>query len=164
MRSGKSSDAPACAISEAPSSRARLIASRTRLDVLSASALIFFACPHPCMHLSPENGAISDAISAALCRRACGAANPCNRETIHLGSARIQPAAIAQLVRALDCGSRGPPFEPGWRYHIKHLNIIFFSGPFEADEFSRRVSNLSCCRIDGHEVRLTQPLSQTQPG
>ncbi len=27
------------------------------------------------------------------------------------------PAAIAQLVRALDCGSRGPPFEPGWRYH-----------------------------------------------
>ena len=26
-------------------------------------------------------------------------------------------AAIAQLVRALDCGSRGPPFEPGWRYH-----------------------------------------------
>ncbi len=25
-------------------------------------------------------------------------------------------AAIAQLVRALDCGSRGPPFEPGWRY------------------------------------------------
>ena len=26
-------------------------------------------------------------------------------------------AAIAQLVRALDCGSRGPPFEAGWRYH-----------------------------------------------
>ncbi len=27
-------------------------------------------------------------------------------------------AAIAQLVRALDCGSRGPPFKPGWRYHF----------------------------------------------
>jgi hypothetical protein len=27
-------------------------------------------------------------------------------------------AAIAQLVRALDCGSRGPPFEPGWWYHF----------------------------------------------
>jgi hypothetical protein len=27
-------------------------------------------------------------------------------------------AAIAQLVRALDCGSRGPPFEPGWRYQV----------------------------------------------
>src|SRR5262249_52461882 len=30
---------------------------------------------------------------------------------------RFRQAAIAQLVRALDCGSRGPPFEPGWRYH-----------------------------------------------
>jgi hypothetical protein len=28
----------------------------------------------------------------------------------------LRHAAIAQLVRALDCGSRGPPFEPGWRY------------------------------------------------
>ena len=27
-------------------------------------------------------------------------------------------AAIAQLVRALDCGSRGPPFEPGWWYQV----------------------------------------------
>src|ERR1700733_1206986 len=27
-----------------------------------------------------------------------------------------KPAAIAQMVRALDCGSRGPPFDPGWRY------------------------------------------------
>jgi hypothetical protein len=27
-------------------------------------------------------------------------------------------AAIAQLVRALDCGSRGPLFKPGWRYQI----------------------------------------------
>src|SRR5262249_5122995 len=25
-------------------------------------------------------------------------------------------AALAQLVRALDCGSRGPPFDPGRRY------------------------------------------------
>jgi hypothetical protein len=30
-------------------------------------------------------------------------------------------AAIAQLVRALDCGSRGPPFEPGRRYHAEGL-------------------------------------------
>jgi hypothetical protein len=28
-----------------------------------------------------------------------------------------QCAALAQLVRALDCGSRGPPFKPGRRYH-----------------------------------------------
>ena len=28
-------------------------------------------------------------------------------------------AALAQLVRALDCGSRGPPFEPGTWYHFK---------------------------------------------
>jgi hypothetical protein len=27
-------------------------------------------------------------------------------------------AALAQLVRALDCGSRGPPFEPGRRYQL----------------------------------------------
>ena len=26
-------------------------------------------------------------------------------------------AALAQMVRALDCGSRGPPFDPGRRYH-----------------------------------------------
>ena len=34
---------------------------------------------------------------------------------------RYQPhsgAALAQLVRALDCGSRGPPFEPGRWYHF----------------------------------------------
>ena len=30
-------------------------------------------------------------------------------------------AAIAQLVRALDCGSRGPPFEPGWRYQLNQI-------------------------------------------
>ncbi len=34
----------------------------------------------------------------------------------NLGSGRV--AAIAQLVRALDCGSRGPPFEPGWWYQF----------------------------------------------
>ena len=27
-------------------------------------------------------------------------------------------AALAQLVRALDCGSRGPLFKPGRRYHL----------------------------------------------
>ena len=35
-------------------------------------------------------------------------------------SARAHPArraALAQLVRALDCGSRGRPFNPGRRYH-----------------------------------------------
>ena len=34
-------------------------------------------------------------------------------------AAAIPPASadVAQLVRALDCGSRGPPFEPGRRYH-----------------------------------------------
>ena len=36
-------------------------------------------------------------------------------------AAQSSDAAIAQLVRALDCGSRGPPFEPGWRYHVKLL-------------------------------------------
>ncbi len=35
------------------------------------------------------------------------------------GQAAKWPASadVAQLVRALDCGSRGPPFEPGRRYH-----------------------------------------------
>jgi hypothetical protein len=28
------------------------------------------------------------------------------------------------LVRALDCGSRGPPFEPGRRYHGDQANQI----------------------------------------
>ena len=31
----------------------------------------------------------------------------------------MSSAAIAQLVRAPDCGSGGPPFEPGWWYHLK---------------------------------------------
>ena len=26
------------------------------------------------------------------------------------------------MVRALDCGSRGPPFKPGWRYHRHFCN------------------------------------------
>jgi hypothetical protein len=29
-------------------------------------------------------------------------------------------AALAQLVRALDCGSRGPPFKPGRWYHYSY--------------------------------------------
>ncbi len=41
---------------------------------------------------------------------------PCNHGSILLRSGALRHAAIAQLVRALDCGSRGPPFEPGWRY------------------------------------------------
>ena len=43
-------------------------------------------------------------------------AKPCAPTALTLVSARTLRAAIAQLVRALDCGSRGPPFEPGWRY------------------------------------------------
>ena len=38
------------------------------------------------------------------------------RSALPLVSRALRLAAIAQLVRALDCGSRGPPFEPGWRY------------------------------------------------
>ena len=45
-----------------------------------------------------------------------GPRKACNRKTQPLGSRAALPAAIAQLVRALDCGSRGPPFEPGWWY------------------------------------------------
>src|ERR1700679_1565986 len=42
---------------------------------------------------------------------------PCNGETLTLVSRPVALlAAIAQMVRALDCGSRGPPFDPGWRY------------------------------------------------
>ena len=47
-------------------------------------------------------------------------ARPCFRPSVELGSRHV--AAIAQLVRALDCGSRGPPFEPGWWY----VNLKFF--------------------------------------
>jgi hypothetical protein len=44
--------------------------------------------------------------------------NPRIRVAIRAGQSYIAPqAALAQLVRALDCGSRGPPFEPGRRYH-----------------------------------------------
>jgi hypothetical protein len=33
-------------------------------------------------------------------------------------------AALAQLVRALDCGSRGPPFKPGrWYHYFYHFRI-----------------------------------------
>ena len=35
-------------------------------------------------------------------------------------------AALAQLVRAPDCGSGGPPFEPGRWYHSQHLSIHAF--------------------------------------
>lgn len=46
--------------------------------------------------------------------------NPRIRVAIRAGQSYIAPqAALAQLVRALDCGSRGPPFEPGRRYHPK---------------------------------------------
>ncbi len=38
-----------------------------------------------------------------------------SKSKIHM--VRSLRAALAQLVRALDCGSRGPPFEPGRRYH-----------------------------------------------
>ena len=33
-------------------------------------------------------------------------------------------AALAQLVRALDCGSRGPLFKPGRRYQFSSDNVI----------------------------------------
>src|SRR5690554_6023770 len=36
----------------------------------------------------------------------------------------ISFAALAQLVRALDCGSRGPPFNPERRYHFPPVPII----------------------------------------
>ena len=37
-------------------------------------------------------------------------------------------AALAQLVRALDCGSRGPPFDPGRRYHPESRVLLLFCG------------------------------------
>jgi hypothetical protein len=52
-----------------------------------------------------------------FCLLASPYSRSCNRGSILLRSLRLRRAAIAQLVRALDCGSRGPPFEPGWRYH-----------------------------------------------
>ena len=39
------------------------------------------------------------------------------------GSGPLGWAALAQLVRALDCGSRGPPFEPGRRYQFGFLRM-----------------------------------------
>ncbi len=37
---------------------------------------------------------------------------------LHEPGASSPRAAVAQSVRALDCGSRGPPFDPGQRYHF----------------------------------------------
>lgn len=33
-------------------------------------------------------------------------------------------AGVAQLVRALDCGSKGPGFDPPPRYHSKYLKAL----------------------------------------
>src|SRR5271156_6835123 len=49
----------------------------------------------------------------------------CNGEALTLISRPVAiPAAIAQMVRALDCGSRGPPFDPGWRYQQYQSVIV----------------------------------------
>ena len=40
-------------------------------------------------------------------------------------------AALAQLVRALDCGSRGPPFDPGRRYHHYSTSVPDYRAPVE---------------------------------
>ena len=41
--------------------------------------------------------------------------------SLKLKANNARRAALAQLVRALDCGSRGPPFKPGRRYHFKRI-------------------------------------------
>ena len=49
------------------------------------------------------------------------------------GDTSAASAALAQLVRAPDCGSGGPPFEPGRRYHKSTVCIQPYRSP------SRRV-------------------------
>ena len=38
-------------------------------------------------------------------------------------------AALAQLVRALECGSRGPLFNSGRRYHSAETGVLLLSQP-----------------------------------
>lgn len=60
-------------------------------------------------------------------------------------------AALAQLVRALDCGSRGPPFDPGRRYHplIKDFS----------NYLQRRGSACCYARLQGRHRGVTGSLS-----
>ncbi len=53
------------------------------------------------------------------------------------GAISAGSAALAQLVRALDCGSRGPPFKPGRRYHLpipvyRYCAVVISSRPISA--------------------------------
>src|SRR5229473_1911196 len=64
------------------------------------------------------------------------AASPCQRPPFLLGSPR-HPAAVAQLVRAPDCGSGGRWFESTQLYHSR-INII--SKDFDGGNLPRKVS------------------------
>ena len=65
-----------------------------------------------------------ESLDARTDRYGHGRAGACMRRPFQLVSAPLKRAAIAQLVRALDCGSRGPPFEPGWRYQMKSQTLL----------------------------------------
>ncbi len=51
------------------------------------------------------------------------------------GAISADSAALAQLVRALDCGSRGPPFKPGRRYHLSPSLSLLRGCDFQPSDF-----------------------------
>lgn len=78
---------------------------------------------------------------------------------------RYQPhlgAALAQLVRALDCGSRGPPFEPGRWYHLSIKNndfrvvwIALSFGPISSNQLTTSKRDASLSLRWGYRTNVT---------
>lgn len=66
-------------------------------------------------------------------------------------------AGVAQLVRALDCGSRGPPFKPGRRYHFSlacHSNTtLCCSAPVARLKINMRLSLVTTAYQSGPWVK-----------
>jgi hypothetical protein len=71
------------------------------------------------------------------------------------------------MVRALDCGSRGPPFEAGWRYHHniltllrKFLNQTTSEPPLAVFRF--HLGSKICERGAVGAAKLSQPVEKPQ--
>jgi hypothetical protein len=82
--------------------------------------------------------------------------NPRIRVAIRAGQSYIAPqAALAQLVRALDCGSRGPPFEPGRRYHLPSQNVNYDASARASAPDVSRIGKCSTVAIRPRTIAAT---------